>query len=451
MLKQSLTAFSQLYGYYRPITPTFFKTMIILTNGFPTNMPDSEKVSQGGPANFARLFKDYLTSIRAKDHWIGVMIQGSPSQTTRLVKKYNLPKREYYRLFIPKKILRNIVRAKIKGDSSQILEVPIARLTALMRESKPDIVFLNGFGMLNWMLLKAARTVGIPTVIQHAGIWTKELRIHKDLYTLAGRKMMEEMEKDSTRLTAAEIFLNEWSKDYYHSNVAKRSDNEDHIIPLPFNFSTFKDLRTEVSRISTPFELDTKLFNIGIIARWDKIKNHKAILALAKEINHQKLPWQIYAVTTIPDIPKYKKIKKEYEKYIKVIPALDRPGVSAFCQSVDLLIQPSLFDVSPTVVLEAISSGTPIAISPTVGHVHNFLKHQAIDWVLDFSDARQVVGKIKKISGRPMPNDLKNFLISAHDHRNVFDAYLNLFSRIGRVTNTGKMKSLSLVQSAGRV
>jgi len=414
--------------------------MIILTNGFPTNMPDSEKVSQGGPANFARLFKDYLSSVGAKEDWIGLMLQGSLSKTTRLVKKYSFPHRDYYQLCVPRYMFRDIVQAKTKGDSGLILRKPINRLTALMRKTKPDIVFLNGFGLLNWLLLKAAEIEGIPVVIQHAGIWTKELQIHKKLYTTAGRKMMKEMEKDSTRLTVAEIFLNKWSQIYYQSHVAKRTDKESHIIPLPFDFSSFKKLGLGISQTPSPFKMDTGYFNIGTIARWDEIKNHKAILALAKEISLQKLLWQVYVVTTIPDVKKYRKTKNEYEKYIKVIPALDRSGISDFCQSVDLLIQPSLFDVSPTVVLEAISSGTPIAISPNIGYIHNFLKHKAKDWVLDFSDTGQTIAQLKRLIDRKMPKVLREFLLVTHDHRTVFNSYLNLFSRFGRKEYNSKYK-----------
>ncbi len=409
--------------------------MIILTNGFPTNLPDSEKVSQGGPANFARLFKDYLSDVESKDHWIGLMLQGGSYKNTRLVKKYSLPQRKYYRLHVPRQLFKDIVQAKIFGDSSLILKKPIDRLVTLMLETKPDIVFLNGFGLLNWLLLKAAEKAKIPVVIQHAGIWTKELRIHKKLYTKAGRKMMEEMERDSSRLAVAEIFLNDWSKRYYENHVTKRNDCEAHIIPLPFDFCSFRELDLHASQTRSPHKMNTQHFNIGTIARWDEIKNHKAILALAKEIKRRNLPWQIYAVTTIPDVPKFKKMKKEYEQYIKVIPALDRPGVSDFCQSVDLLIQPSLFDVSPTVVLEAISSGTPIVISPTIGYVHNFLSYQAKDWVLDFTDPELTVKHLKQLMGRKIPNSLRQFILSAHDHRTVFNTYLNLFTRIGNTIN----------------
>ena len=393
-------------------------------------MPDSEKVSQGGPANFARLFTSYITS--NTDHrWIGVMLQTTLSKTCRLYKKYSLPPREYYRLYMPKKSLRNVTQAaSLRDDPAKILEEPIARLAKLMEQVKPDVVFLNGFGLLNWMLLKAAERARIPAVIQHAGIWTKELWIHRKMYTTAGRKMMQQMEKDSTHLTTAEIFLNEWSKNYYRQHVAARSDNNTYIVPLPFNFDSFKTLNTD--RPAAPLANNSEKFNIGVIARWDEIKNHKMILAAAKIAKRHDLAWQMYAVTSIPETKDGGRQKREYEKYIHVLPSLDREGVFQFCKSVDLLIHPSLLDVSPTVVLEAMSSGTPIAISPTVGYVHDFVTHKADDWVLNTADPSSMVESIAKIEHKTMPQSLHKHLAKIHNQEFVFKSYLDLFERVTR-------------------
>lgn len=400
--------------------------MTILSNGFPTNMPDSENVSQGGPANFARLFSAYIKK-NTKDRWIGIMFQTTNLKTTELEKVFTFPRINYYKLYFPGQQLQDITQAETKIDPALILKKSIEVLADLIRQKKPDVVFLNGFGLFNWMLLKAAQQTGVPVVIQHAGIWTKELWIHKALYSVAGRKIMEKMERDSSELTAAEIFLNEWSRDYYHKNVAKRLDKQNYIIPLPFNFSVFKKLST--NKIDSQFFFDEQKLHIGVIARWDEIKNHKLIFSLAKEAKKLQLPWQIHTITNIPDQLKSQNIKKQYEKIIDVIAPLDRAGISDFCNSVDLLLQPSLFDVSPTVVLEAIASNTPIAISQNVGYVHDFKTYQAKDWILS-NDTSSVIKQIKKIANKPMPATLKKRLRTAHDNERVFASYLNLFTKV---------------------
>ncbi|MEI6304851.1 MAG: glycosyltransferase [Candidatus Taylorbacteria bacterium] len=401
--------------------------MKILSNGFPTNLPNSEVVSQGGPANFAKLFYN-STSFCPQNSWIGVMFKKSEMSSPRMKMVHAFFKRTYYQVYLPKDQLKSITQANAKTNPDKVLKSTIDRLADFMKEEKPDIVFLNGFGVYNWILLKAAQQAIIPVVVQHAGILTKELDIHKHFFSLAGKKIIEEMEKDSTRLTNAEIFLNDWSKKYYCKNVEKRKNEHSYIIPLPFDFLSFgQQQNPDFQSISS--KLDSKKYHIGVIARWDEIKNHSAILALAKEIKRLELPWQIYVVSNIPNSDPR---KMEYEKYISIIPQLNRVEISDFCRGMDLLIQPSVFDVSPTVVLEATSSNTPIAISDNVGYVGDFLSNGAKDWVIDWSNASEVVKKISKIKDKKMPQALKRYLTYRHDHTRVIDAYIDLFAKLSQ-------------------
>lgn len=402
--------------------------MRILSNGFPTNLPNSETVSQGGPANFARLFVGYLMEANPNHEWIGVILEGSSSKTTRLEKVFTSKQRSYFRLRMPKSSLRSIVHAKHTHRSpEEITEKAITRLATFMKNRKPDVVFLNGFGLLNWMLLKAAERANIPVVIQHAGIWTKELDIHKQFNSPAGRRLMKAMERDATRISAMEVFLNTWSRDYYKQNVAAGADERTTIIPLPFNFELFTHLYASEA---TNFDLDPAKQHIGVIARWDDIKNHRGVLAMARETSRRKLPWQFHSVVHIPNHKNYASKKRAYEKHVDVMAPMDRAGIAAFCRSVDLLLLPSLFDVSPTVVLEAVASGTPIVISPNIGYVHNFAALEASDWVIDPAKASQAVKALERVMGKPLPRKLTNYIKAAHDHRRVFEQYLAVFEQV---------------------
>lgn len=421
--------------------------MRIFTNGFPTNLPDSENVSQGGPANFARLFVNYIAESKQAHEWIGVMMEGVESDKVSIKQVFSSPQRSYYRLYTPRSLLRAITRARSKNTKAElILKRPIDRVVRLLREQKPDVVFLNGFGLLNWILLKAAAKEGIPSVIQHAGIWTKELNIHKDLYTVCGRELMEQMEQDSTKLVAAEIFLNKWSMDYYRQNVVPGFEEKGVIVPLPFDFGSFKLLRG--SGQADSFNLNKGELNIGVIARWDHIKNHAFVLAMAKKALKSKLPWKFNTIVEIPK--KYKKEKEEYQKYVNVIAPVDRVGISNFCHSMDMLFLPSLFDVSPTVVLEAIASDTPILISSTIGYYHDFLDNNSSDWVMDTKDTKHTLDKILKLVGKKMPDALKKEIISKHDYRKVFSAYLEIFEKVSSKKLTNKQAARRLLVKSQR-
>ena len=252
--------------------------------------------------------------------------------------------------------------------------------------------------------------------------------MHKDLYTKHGRKLMKDMERDSTRLAQAEIFLNVWSKNYYQRNIAVGSKHKTVVIPLPFDFATFQQLGTDTNSPTVAF--DKEFFHIGTIARWDKIKNHKMILAIAKMAKKRSLPWKFHSVVAIPDSKKHRGARAEYAKYINVIPPVDRVGISNFCKSVDLLVLPSLFDVSPTVVLEALATDTPIMISPNTGYVHDFYAHGGKSWVIGPKNVKAAIRRISSLLGKHIPITLKKQIISKHDHKKVLASYLDVFTRV---------------------
>lgn len=402
--------------------------MRILTNGFPTNLPNSETVSQGGPANFARLFLDYILNTSGNHEIMSVMLEAREKSHVVVHKLFELPQHSYYRLRMPKSHLRAITHARSKRiRPHKVLEKEIARLTSVVRGSRCDVVFLNGFGILNWMLMKAAQNAGVPSVIQHAGIWTKELSVHKEMHTAAGRHVMECMEKESSTSVAIEIFLNEWSRNYYRRHVAKAPVSKTCIIPLPFDFASFMRLTHRSSPHAFPFSRNE--YHIGVIARWDCIKNHKAVLAMARTASKKGLRLRFHSIVNIPENPKYAKSRSEYRKYVDVIPPVNRSGIAAFCRSVDMLMLPSRFDVSPTVVLEAIAAGTPIAISPTIGYVHAFMNHGGRRWIMNPANTGECLSMIQNLKNKSMPRGLTRYLRTSHDHKKVFDTYISVFER----------------------
>ncbi len=399
--------------------------MRILSNGFPTNLPNSEQVSQGGPANFAKAFFKYLQVENVHHEWIGVIFSGVNSHAVQLRKGVSVGRRKYFLLRTPRRMISKVLQASMRTDPKVVLREPISRLVNLIRKEKPDIVFLNGFGILNWMLLKAAEKTNTPVVIQHAGIWTKELRLHKEYYSVFGRKLMEKMERESTKIAQKEIFLNEWSKNYYQRNVARGASENAIVIPLPFNFSSFKTLQ-DVSK-KKRFVFESNVVNVGVIARWDKIKNHKAVLTAAKYAKRNGLPLAFHSIVDIPNKKEYLRMEKEYERYVHVIGPQGRAKISEFCSAVDVLFLPSLFDVSPTVVLESIATDTPIVISPNVGYVSDFTSNGGSEWVMDTARAKNITESLIRLADKRMPTELIEKLIEKHDHQKVFGAYLAVF------------------------
>lgn len=401
--------------------------MIILSNDHISNVPGSQVWSQGGVAVFAKIFSNYVAS--CGHHWVSVVVKGDSREKFRVKKTARGKRKTYIEVHHDRRYLSRINRAKRLADLDNALEPMISYFFALIEEVKPDIIFLNGFGMLPWMLMKAGHAAGVPIVIQHGGIWKKEIEMYRDMYHPTKRKILCGMEREISQYVDHEIFLNKRSWDVYNESVVTVRAKNASIIPLPC-VSVMHYKKKEEKKDA---------YAIGIVARWDRIKNHEAVLRLAKEAKKKGLPWTFYAITSIPQTNIKKKFKNEYRAFIIVEKPKNRGDVTRFFQKMDLMILPSHFDVSPFVVIEAAMEGTPTLISPNVGHVDEYKKEGASRWVIDFSDEEKVVRRIKSIIGKPVPKKLVRSFEKLHDPKRVCDRYLTLFEQVRRKVLTKKI------------
>lgn len=394
--------------------------MVIFTNDYLANIPGSKMPAGGGTANFAKRFNAFLSG--KGHHWIGLAFKFPPKEGKVMIRKEpnRLEGRDYYVMSITR-IGKTLGRARRAFDPEKVFEKQITAIAKLLRKTEADVVFLNGYMITNWLILKAAQKENVPVAMQHAGILSREIDMYKEFFTATGRKLMKDMEREVSEVVDAEIFLNDWSRRYYEKHVTKTHRSRTKIIPLPVDFKNY--CRSKEKK-------NGGQINIGIIARWDRIKNHEAVATMAEEARKSGLPWKFHSVTVIPDSKKKARLKNRYRKNVEIVPPLDQKGIEKFCHRMDLLILPSHFDVSPNVVLEAVGCGTPIAISENVGFVDAFRKHDAKDWIINFNDPVMALRKINGIMGREMPAKLRKSLKSDHDSTKIFNRYVRLFREI---------------------
>ncbi|MFA5188875.1 MAG: glycosyltransferase family 4 protein [Patescibacteria group bacterium] len=393
--------------------------MIIFSNDYRSNFL-ADKVSTGGPARFAKEFSDY--AINKKNIWQGISLVASADSNIK-IKQIKRKGKFFWLVSMDQKLIKAVCDAKTKVDPGKILQPVIEQIRRIIKKFKPDIIFLNGFSIFNWIILKAAFDENKKIVIQHAGILAKEINIYADFFSPWGRKLLLQMEKDITDSVAVEIFLNEFSKQTYFKLVRKVPSEKAFVIPLPF--SGKKNIRPKFKAFNSD-----KSLKIGAIARWDRIKNHEAILKLAKALRKNGLPWKIYSVTKIPETAVRSDFKKQYRNLVEVIAPMDYNHIIKFLQKMDLLILPSHFDVSPNVVIEAANEGKITLISPNVGWVNEYRRNHCADLIVDFAKPKAVIGRIKKISKAvsfAKINKMFSNLNKKHDKKYIFDAYLQLF------------------------
>lgn len=399
--------------------------MRILSNDYISNLPKSKHIAHGGPANFARPFSSYVANAGHK--WIGVIFQTKELKTPTIKKKSSDQDKTHYIFSTQKSNLDSFMQLKRRCEPSDYFKLEITALRSFIRRTKPDILFLNGYSVFAWLLLEAAKQEQLPIVIQHAGISQIEFKLYAHLYSTAARAMVLDMERDIVNTASKQIFLNDYSLKYFCKNVANVPKKQSIVIPLPYN-QAFAETAAIASNANNQ---DTKRnITIGCIARWDRIKNHLAILKLAKEAKIQKLPWAFKSVTKIPDTKIQIRFKQAYRKAIEIVPPMKFTELIPFYQSLDLVILPSIFDVSPTVIMEAALLDKTTLISPTVGWTSEYKSNGMNDWIVDFSNPKIVIKRIQKILKQKNLTRFSKYIKAKHAPKTVFNEYLRVFKSV---------------------
>lgn len=394
--------------------------MKILSNDYESNLPSSKNISWGGPGNFARSFSDFISE---KNHkYCGIIFKSSKLKNPKIAEAVRgADGRAYQKILMPAAFRKTIAGAATLLDPVAVYRPIIDSIKKLIKETQPNVIFLNGFSDRAWSLMKAGYEAGIPIVMQHAGFLKIELDIYSDSFTNFGKKIFSDMEKEIGSLCDYEIFLNKWSRRKYSELIAPVNPQKSIVIPLPFSASHHR----QDKRLKTAGP-----YHIGIIARWDGIKNHKAFLDVAIEAKKSGLPWIFHAITHIPKTKINAEFKNEYRRRVKTESPRPSTGLPAFYRQMDLMLLPSHFDVCPTVVLEAAAENLGTLISPNVGWVDCYKKNNAADWIIDFSNPRAVIKRIKRILNKPFPEKLIKTMTREHNPEKIFPTYLKLFEKI---------------------
>ncbi|HVX91396.1 MAG TPA: glycosyltransferase family 4 protein [Candidatus Paceibacterota bacterium] len=394
--------------------------MRILTLDYRRNLPHSPEEVKTGTERFARDFAAYATE--HGHEWIGIVAMplgdeprtipgahpGVQFTTVDFGNLADIPLEDHA-------TLESLEQAQAAAHE---------RLATVVRDARADLMFLNGFSHSSWMLYRAGMRAGVPIVIQHAGIFVRELEAHAHLYPASYIALARAMELEAARGARANVFLNEHSRRAFIESVGSDDIASSVIIPLPHAGWAF---RGTYAPSAGPRR------RIGAVARWDRIKNHEAILAFAEEAARQDMPWEIVVVTTIPDTPKRAAFKQRYRSVITVVDRMERTELADFYRSLDALVLPSHFETAGGVVMEALAEGKPTLIAPQVGWVDEYRELGMSHWITDFSNPAVAVAALTAQFAQPAWPELERFAAyvqSTHNPEHVFTSYLDLFSSL---------------------
>ncbi len=404
----------------------------VLFNDAHANLPSSQHVPQGGPARFARIFSDFFIKNK-KDIILTSLLFSHNSQVKNIFhRKTTKDSHVFFELVYPREMLISSYKKKFsKRDYLNFLAPLLLELKKLFDESRPEIVFLNGFSLSNWLIMETAYRNNIPCYIQHAGIWKKEILVAPYAFSSSIRRILSSFEKETFKKTTKQIFLNEFSRDVFFKlhSIKNSKKNLDHtqIIPLPVEVHKVRPVKIVSS--------SKKDFSIGMVARWDSIKNHRAVLRLAIALKKFKKPYQLKVVTKWA--PKLvSNFKEKYEKNISVIEPMSSLQLTKFFLTQDIVLIPSRFDVSPTVCMEALICGKPVIISSEVGWVSDFKKFGLGKFIVSpYSSGKTITETIDTLIEQKEKYlsryaSLQEKIITEHNSKKVFEQYYQLFKSI---------------------
>lgn len=394
--------------------------MKILSNDYFSNIPGKKQVFSGGPKNFAGVISKHMKGNGYA--WVSVVHRYGDTGGVHAEHIVENKKHEWWVVETAETYMQNeFTNPKEYKPLAKTGSLLVGTLEEILDREKPDLVFINGLSAFVWALLVAAAHKKIPVVVQHAGIMTFEVANYAHRFSKAGLRTLYGIEKDFARKATVNIFLNNYSKKIFEEEVLKTKKGAALIIPLPCEAPQHIPKKTKKT---------TGNVEIGVVARWDKIKNHKAILDLAEYARSQGAPWRISVVTQIPDTNIQAEFKDAYRKNIRILPPRSLQALRTFYRSMDIMLLPSTFDVSPHVVLEAAFEGVPTVISPQVGYAPFFRRNGASEFVVGFKNTAKAYNQISVLVKRNYPAILVKKIIAKHDPLRVMQQYDKCFRNV---------------------
>ncbi len=394
--------------------------MKILLNGYMELIPRSGKESWTGTRIFT---KELVKYCHAHGHtFSGLILRAGIPDDSYTVKRYKDKNSAW--LVAQLRLNPTLILHTGLSRLSELSKRPIEIITEIIKAEKPDVILLNGFMLTSWFMLKAAQKAGIPVVSSHHGIWTKEVAQIVNKYSPIMNPLARFMEKDLTKLSTAEIFLNDHTRRAYEKAVTKTNPSRRVIIPIKYDES-FLNKRLPRPRNEQPIR-------IGFVGRWDPIKNIQAVYDLAAEARRQKKDWEFYSVTKIDDLKTLAPLRGKYEKLIRVIPGLSPKELKKFYADMDLMILPSRFDAAGIVVMEAAFQNRATLISLGVGWVEEYEKCGMKDWIDSFADPKKALAHIERLLGSDVPAAYISHIKKYHAPQRIIEAYFKVLRRAAR-------------------
>ena len=247
----------------------------------------------------------------------------------------------------------------------------------VLRDEQPDVVLINGTYYAPWILMQAAKELGIPIVVRYAGVLQREI-MHKSYLT---RKRLLKYERQIAEIANAIIFPSALCQRVVENEVLGHKVHHGTIIPNPTKLQTLGRRRRSTR------------FTIAAIGRWTPIKNFQAYVKLHEQLLKERWPHRAMLVTSFRDD------KFNLPETLEFVDPMNQEDLRAFYRSVDLVVVTSRFETFCNVAAEAVICGTQVLVSEQVGFAEVLRKAGLGRMVIpSFDEPAQVTKAVKELA-----------------------------------------------------
>lgn len=273
-----------------------------------------------------------------------------------------------------------------------------------------DVVLLGGTYFVPWCLLQAARRLKKPAVLCYAGILSMEIA-HLPPQIQGTLKRMEQDFYDPDLFY---VFPSELTRTTVQGIFGRT---------LPKSEVVYNGVPQEFLAIRGPARKET---HIAFVGRNTPVKNPEFLLGLKEALDRMHRNYTVKMVTGVD--PHNSLIKELRKSGVVILEPLGTSELAGFYASTSVVVSPSRFETFGNVPLEAVSTGTPALVSPSMGVSEVFRSLGISDLVTDFGDAQAVAGKIEAVveSGRAVPEDVRQSIRSTLAWPQIIRRYLGI-------------------------
>jgi glycosyltransferase involved in cell wall biosynthesis len=301
--------------------------------------------------------------------------------------------------------IHNLPLMDIVKKSSRLSQVeavyaePIKVIRKILKQTRPDVVFLSGTYYFPWLISIAAKKEKIPVVLWYSGVLTKETEHYKP----NAKKIFSAMEKSIVKNSTQIIFPSELCKSTVEELVTKEPLKNGYVIPNPM-----AGIFTEPCATDSSIER-----RIAAVGRFSKVKNFTKFFELHTELKKRNWRHTASFVTNISTVNPDPNLKLR-PKSIELLPSMSVDGIKKFYLSQGLIVCPSTFETFGNVPMEAACLGIPVLVSDTMGCAEILRKVGLENMVISFDDMDKVVERVQTLCGQSIlpkqTNALKRIL-----------------------------------------